>query len=248
MPRGFLTIAGICLFPLCLLMGGEIEEKSGVAVVELFTSEGCSSCPPADRFLAELDRKNVPNTYFLAFHVDYWDYLGWRDRYADPAFSKRQRGYVRLLGEPPYTPQMIVNGKAVLVGSDRARARQAIGEALQTEAPLSLRVKTEKVSGGRVVIAYTVSGPRPDALHLNLGIVESGLNSRVTRGENAGRGLGHARVVRAFKTLTLDARTEGRVALAFPNDLKPENAAIVIYAQDARAGRVLGAAETAFPR
>jgi hypothetical protein len=104
-----------------------VAQAGGVAVVELFTSEGCSSCPPADAVLADIAATGGPTTYALAYHVDYWDDLGWPDRFASPESAARQQTYARALGTRGlYTPQMVVGGTEQFTGSDRARATAAI--------------------------------------------------------------------------------------------------------------------------
>jgi hypothetical protein len=133
----------------------------GVAVIELFTSEGCSSCPPADalleRFVGDAQRSGQP-VYGLSFHVDYWDHLGWKDRYSSAAYSQRQSRYARRLGLGSlYTPQMIVNGTREFVGSNRAAADAAIREALANAAPARIRLSAS-VQGHEVAVKYAVEG------------------------------------------------------------------------------------------
>src|SRR5262245_48953789 len=120
----------LALLLLALLPGA--ASASGFAVVELFTSEGCSSCPPADRLLADLAKR--PGVYALEFHVDYWNSLGWRDPYSAAAYSDRQRMY----GDDIYTPQMVVNGTNLFVGSNRARAEAAIAAGLSAPPKVGL--------------------------------------------------------------------------------------------------------------
>ncbi len=211
------------------------------ALVELFTSEGCSSCPPADRLLAHLAaeaRDRGDPVFTLSFHVDYWNYLGWADPYSDPAFSARQRAYSKALRKGVYTPQMIVNGRRAFVGSDAARARRNLADALQRPAPLTLSAGVSPVTAeGVLLVSYAAPGLPADAV-VHLAVVERGLSQNVTRGENTGRTLNHENVVRVFETL---AAPHGKVTLALPEALYLANASLIAYAQDVKTMAVLGA-------
>jgi len=198
---------------------------AGFAVVELFTSEGCSSCPPADRLLRELSAR--PNVYALEFHVDYWNSLGWRDPYSAAAYSRRQRDY----GDDVYTPQMVVNGTNLFVGSNRQRADEAIGQALLTREriPLTLRLEGDH-------LAYRAPNV-PDGFRLCVAVVDPHRTTKVLRGENAGSTLEHARVVRAFVSAPI--AKEGRIEL--PAAVK--DGSVVAFVQDPNSHAIFGAAE-----
>jgi hypothetical protein len=219
------------------------------AVVELFTSEGCSSCPPADQALSDMvrdARAQGQRIFPLAFHVDYWDRLGWRDPFSDPAYSDRQRAYARALRlDSLYTPQMIVNGTSEFVGSDRQRAATETKAALNRPAaiPLSITVKPG-VNRDMLTIAYTLIGD-PARLTLNIAAVERGLETKVARGENANKTLRHENVVRAFHTLPLKAK-EGQIDLTLPTGVLRQNASIIAYVQDA-SPHILGASSVDVP-
>lgn len=171
-------------------------------VVELFTSAGCSSCPPADDALARLARvQPVEGAELIAlgFHVDYWDSLGWKDPYGSAAFSARQRRYA-LDGDENrvYTPQMVVDGERRFVGDeDKARA-QAAAAARRPKLPLRV---SARVDGDSAVVTVRLDSAPPAGTELWAALTEDGLSSRVTRGENSGRTLAHAAVVRAQVTL-----------------------------------------------
>jgi hypothetical protein len=216
----------------------------GVAVVELFTSEGCSSCPPADALLAEAvqdARKHGRPVYCLAFQVDYWNQLGWTDPFSDAAYSRRQNDYAAALGaNQVYTPQMIVNGTDAFVGSDREHPRQSIDGALRRPAAVQLKLSAEKGDAGAVVVSY-IASQAPKGAVLNVAVVDRGLVSKATRGENSGRTLHHENVVRAFRTIRLDESGKGSVVLKPPAGLVQENASAIAYVQKADAGAVLGA-------
>ncbi len=179
-------------------------------LVELFTSEGCSSCPPADNALARLAQKQpVEGVELIAlgFHVDYWDYLGWKDPYGSPEYGERQRRYA-LEGDENrvYTPQMVVDGTRSFVGGeDEARAQAALA-GKRPKVPLRL---TARVDGDTVVVRVRTETAPERGLELWAALAEEGLSSDVTRGENAGRKLAHAAVVRTMVTLPALKAEEG---------------------------------------
>lgn len=218
----------------------------GVAVVELFTSEGCSSCPPADAVLARLAadaRDRGLAVYPLAFHVDYWDRLGWRDPYSSKANTDRQYAYAAALGAAGqvYTPQMVVNGTAAFTGSNGREADRQVAAALGRPPPAAaVAMKAEATDAGAVRVGYDVSGAPAGAV-LNVAVVERGLETKVPRGENAGRTLRHENVVRAFEVIPLD-KAAGSVEVKVPAGVNLKNAAVVGFVQDAKRMTVSGAA------
>jgi hypothetical protein len=224
-----------------------LARPEGFAVVELFTSEGCSSCPSADELLSEIAcqaRESRRPVYALGFHVDYWNSLGWADRFATEPNTARQWRYAQVFGSRQvYTPQMVVNGVTEFVGSDRSRAERVIASALVAE-PLatSLAISAEGHLGDEstVTITYAVGGPAVDSA-VNIAVVEHTLESDITSGENAGRFLRHDNVVRSFKTIPLDI-TPGRATLDIPSDLVAAHASIICYVQENSTLRILGAA------
>ncbi len=179
-------------------------------LVELFTSEGCSSCPSADNALARLaQRQPVEGVELIAlgFHVTYWDYLGWKDPYGSPEYGERQRRYA-IEGDENrvYTPQMVVDGERSFVGGeDEARAQAAIA-GKSPKVPLGL---TARVEGDTVVVRVRTEKAPARGLELWAALAEDGLSSDVKRGENAGRKLAHAAVVRTMVTLPAPKAEEG---------------------------------------
>ncbi|MEO5929863.1 MAG: DUF1223 domain-containing protein [Candidatus Kapaibacterium sp.] len=215
-----------------------------IAVVELFTSEGCSSCPPADRLLSAITdevRKDGRKIFPLSFHVDYWNKLGWRDPFSDAAYSSRQSAYVRALGtDGAYTPQMIVNGQAEFVGSDATMARAKIAEALGMPAESEITLNAVLDTTAKIVtIHYGVSGARPGE-SLNLALTERDLDVEVARGENGGRKLHHDNVVRAFITLRIATDGHGVAMLPAGTLEHPEKSAVVAYVQNQETMRITG--------
>jgi hypothetical protein len=219
------------------------------AVVELFTSEGCSSCPPADELLSELaaeSDRDGKGVFALSFHVDYWNYLGWADPFSRPEFSERQERYARILGGRVYTPQMIVNGREAFVGSQGGTARKTIGTALGQPASAAIALEPAGGEGRALEIGFRVTGHKAGDV-LNIALVEKGLSVSVKRGENGGRILKHENVVRAFRIVRLDAQGSGTVKLEMQAGVRRENASLIAYAQQAESLRMLGAARTPLP-
>ncbi|WP_410812583.1 DUF1223 domain-containing protein [Micromonospora sp. 067-2] len=231
---------------------GSTGADSGFAVVELFTSQGCNSCPPAEEALTDIDqdaRKRGEPVFALGFHVDYWDHLGWPDQFADASYSARQEAYARAFGSRGlYTPQMIVNGSVEFVGSDRQRAATEIGSALDAAAATSLGLSVQDsatADAHRMTVTYQVERP-PEQAVLNVAVVQRGLVSEIARGENAGRTLRQDNVVRAFTSMSLGVE-HGRVDLEMPPDLDPRQASVVGYVQRDGTGAVVGAAAVDLP-
>jgi hypothetical protein len=211
-----------------------------VALVELFTSEGCSSCPPADRWLSSLRAAGFgfDRVVPLSLHVGYWDYIGWKDPYAKPVFTERQRRYAHARGSTSvYTPQVVLDGRDYRAwGSSPGFARD-VAAINGLRAPMGLRIAATQTGGAVAVEVATLAesadrAPDGDAM-LTIAVFEDRLNSRVTRGENAGETLGHDHVVREwFGPIALPARgaaTARRVDL--PAGLVASNAGVAAFVQ-----------------
>jgi hypothetical protein len=166
----------------------------GSAVVELFTSQGCSSCPPADRVLGELS--TMPNVIALAFHVDYWDSIGWRDLYSIPNAVERQRRYVQGLGlSSAFTPQAVINGHRSVVGSDEARILSTLADTSDHVVPVSL-----DVSDGMLTVNLPERQVRT-AYNVFVAAYLQQASTPVGRGENSGRTLQEFNIVRQFRSI-----------------------------------------------
>ena len=233
------------------------EERRAV-VVELFTSEGCSSCPPADRLLTELARTQPidgAEILVLGQHVDYWNQLGWRDPFSSETFTKRQYAYAQSYGNHRvYTPQMIVDGVDEFVGGNRSRALRAIRRAardMKATVNLELSPVDPQAPEGTVRLRVEVSDhPRSttgEPAEVLLAITQNGVMTEVTDGENAGRQLRHDGVVRELWSI---GRIVGSLRHPFVADplvrLRPEWKAerlrAVVFVQEQYSRRVLGAA------
>ncbi len=222
-------------------------------VVELFTSEGCSSCPPADVLLSKLAwTQDVSGAEVIAlgFHVTYWDRLGWKDPFSLPLATDRQQQYSRVFGEDRiYTPQMVVDGREEMVGSDEHAVRQAVARLAKTpHTRISLEPHfDERGVTARIVVPDVPPGVK-EPLDLFFLVVEGHLSSQVKRGENASRLLKHDAVVRGMSNIaTLDGRTKlpfdvtGFLPAAKEERLRPENPwQVVAILQGRNSGRIWG--------
>lgn len=212
-------------------------------LVELFTSEGCSSCPSADRVLAQLD-KNQTNgdaeIITLALHVDYWNYLGWKDEFSSAAYSQRQNGYAEKFKlDSIYTPQMIVDGQNQFVGSNLDTANKAISDAAKS--PKS----NIEISNANDKLKVKISEiPTHDDAYVWLAIAEDNLKTNVKRGENGGKTLEHVSVVRDLKLLgnlaAADKTYENETALQFDPNWKKDNLKYVVFVQGKDSRKVFG--------
>lgn len=229
---------------------GKTAASSSV-LVELFTSEGCSTCPPADKLLTELDENQPVNgaqVIALSEHVDYWNRLGWKDPFSSAQFTQRQTDYSETLHvEDIYTPQMIVDGQNQLVGNQRATALEAIARAAQSpKARIEAAIKsstpnsiTLSIQAGEV--PEVSRGDRADVI---LAITESGLMSNVARGENAGRRLTHSAVTRRMvKIGTIEGKDfSAEQAVHLDPVWKRVKLKAVVFVQERASRRILGAA------
>lgn len=219
-----------------------VAQARPVALLELFTSEGCSSCPAADETLALLTdeaARQGQRVFTLELHVDYWNDLGWVDPFSDRAFSQRQSAYARQLDSRSiYTPQLVVNGREQLVGSNRAGARAAIARALQAPAGAAVALTARRVNGA-IELRYRVSSSRP--VELELAVADDVAETRVTAGENSERLLRHRHVVRAFRSVRLSAPGAGTWSAPWQRSSGDGAVFVAAYATDPQTLQVLGA-------
>lgn len=182
---------------LCAAPGAYAQEAARPVVVELYTSQGCSSCPPADALLRELARE--PGVIPLALHVDYWDYIGWEDKFAHPSFTKRQKAYAGAVGDHMvYTPQMVIAGGERVVGNEPGTVRRAIAKAAAKKSPVHL---TAERVGGKIVIRAEARSPLSGPVMVQLVSYRDGATVDIKRGENAGRSVVYSNIVTSWKRL-----------------------------------------------
>jgi hypothetical protein len=220
------------LLSLVTLFAASVQAGERPVLVELFTSEGCSSCPPADALLAELATR--PEVLALSFHVDYWDRLGWKDPFSSRQATERQNHYASVFDlATVYTPQIVVDGKWQAVGSDRADVEHTLGQARRSRQEIPLHLS---IDHGQAQISLGPGGEGPAAEVLLIGFDRRHV-SAVKRGENSGRTLAHVDVVRGFEEV-------GRLGSSASEIIAPirwncDRVAAIVQAPD---GRVLAAA------
>ncbi len=225
------------------------QEGKGVAVVELFTSEGCSSCPPADKALASLTARAKASAlpvYTLSFHVDYWNYLGWRDPFSSASYSERQHAYSGISANGgTYTPQVVVNGSAECVGSDSSRIGDLIDAALARKPRTQIELRARRSAQG-IEVDYRVSGDTQGRV-LNLALLEPRAESQVEHGENAGERLAHVNVVRSFASRALSDANAGHWTLPVGSAFAADRVGVVAFAEDATQRDISGATALELP-
>lgn len=239
----------------------QAQDQRVPVIVELFTSEGCSSCPPADRLLDRLERTQpLSGVRVLALeeHVDYWNQLGWKDTFSSAQYRVRQNDYAAHLffTDNIYTPQMVVNGQAGFSGGDAGRAQQEIARAAQSQTTVvSLKTAPNAADPSLIDLTVELTNPKTGKIHNSnvfLAVTESGLSTNVSAGENSGRQLKHAPVVRSFGVIgKLDARVlnTGIITntLRLPREWKRENLRAVVFVQERDSYKITGAGALDLP-
>ncbi len=227
-----------------------IQEAEPFAVVELFTSEGCSDCPPAEELLNKITKEAMANktyVYPLAFHVDYWNKLGWKDVFSDSSFSNRQRKYRAALGnEVVYTPQMIVNGNTECVGSDEKRSKALIDSflAVKPEWYFTIHPDEKLFEQGIIKTEYAIikrpAEKESRVYNVCYALVERNLTTDIKRGENKGLKLTHQNIVRVFGSQKLD-NDKGSFQMEFKTTPLGKDHSIIVFIQDATTMKIVGA-------
>lgn len=227
-------------------------DRRPVAIVELFTSEGCSSCPQADEMLDRLPR-NIPavNVIALEEHIGYWNNLGWKDKFSAPIFHSRQNDYAQFFqNDSVFTPQMVVNGHVQFVADD---PEHATSEILHAATLPQYEVRLQPQRNGRDssltdLLIYVKNNRRnkPIAADVYLAVSETRLTSNVQRGENAGRTLRHGPVVRSFGVIgNIEARSFNEVGLKstlkLPQDWNPNHLRAVVFIQERQSHQITAA-------
>ncbi|MDN3582638.1 DUF1223 domain-containing protein [Mucilaginibacter flavus] len=216
-----------------------IANGKGFALLELFTSEGCSSCPPADELLARIQKETTDKpVYILAYHVDYWNRLGWKDVFSNHDFTNRQIAYNRFLNVSIYTPQVVINGKAECVGSDESALRDAIAQGLASAPAANVTLQAQQ-QGDKLAVNYKLTGTSASN-QLLIAVVQKQAISKIGAGENSGRTLTHAQIVRELHTVALTS-DHGTTTVKLPQGFNTQAWEIVGFIQSTSTGEVLTA-------
>ena len=225
-------------------IAGTKKDSGSVAVLELFTSQGCSSCPPADELLSKYTNREKESIFPISFHVDYWNRLGWKDIFSDPSFSERQEYYAGRFGlQSVYTPQIIINGSMEFTGSDKPSVAKAVGQALSQKATVLIQAEKLNVEN-QIGIGYTLTGNYQNNL-INIALVETTASTAINAGENRGAVLRNYNVVRVWQTLPADI-PKNHLGIKIPPDLALSNAKLILFTQDKKTWTVTGAAWLGF--
>ena len=247
-----LIVLAACMADSCTTRAADVPTARPAVVVELFTSEGCSSCPPAEAVLADLaeaDAVDGVQIIPLGMHVDYWNYLGWGDRFSSPQFSDRQQRYSQIFNSNEvYTPQMIVDGTEQFVGSDRQKAIAAITNAAsQAKGTIAIEQTPDFKDGSSVACKISVDGIHRsggEAVDVVLAITEDDLSSDVPRGENAGQTLRHTAVVRALRRVATINSTDAlpfsaSTIISVQPAWRADHLHVAVFVQDRQSGKIL---------
>ena len=235
--RSLRLVLGLVALAAGVAVPAAAEEPSPV-VIELYTSQGCNSCPPADSFLGDLVRQ--PGVVALGFHVDYWNYLGWHDPFSNKKFTYRQKEYAMSFRQTGvYTPQMVVQGRRGEVGSDKKAVMQAIADARKTK-PIAT-VLLEKLGGGRLRATVTAAAEAKGA-DVWLALFDRRHTTQILRGENEGKTLTYHHVVREWRKLSQFEGEKLELAVNPVNDNGEKRGGAAVIVQQPKAGPILGAA------
>jgi hypothetical protein len=224
------------------------ESQPRAVLVELFTSEGCSSCPPADALLRKIDGKRTDSGQLIvgvSEHVTYWNQLGWSDPFSAPVYTQRQNAYGARFGlDSVYTPQMVINGEEQVVGSDSASLLHAIQKE-EHRHQLDLHIASASMSGNMLIVDFSVDGNVPgQGVDIFAVLAEDVTSSNVLRGENSGRTLSHVSVARSITRVAsfkAAAQQSVHIPIAASVMIRPSQGRhLVLFAQTTGLGRVLG--------
>jgi hypothetical protein len=243
--RTYLFSAGIILFVAIALFGflkkTNKPTPAGFALVELFTSEGCSSCPPADEAVSALARQYKEKVYILGFHVDYWNYLGWKDAFSSGSYSERQKRYASFFQlNSVYTPEIVVNGKTEFVGSDKNKLQQVISQELKNNMAGTFAITATTADEKNVQVKLSATPPDNDLV--NIALVQLQAKTQVKRGENTGKELLHINIVRAFKTIDPKAK-QTSASFILPDGLGSKAFSVIAFYQDKTSWHIDGVTE-----
>jgi len=240
------SLLPICVFAISLLTISfstknlnkkMIEDKDGFALIELFTSEGCSSCPAADAILEEVRKKYIDkNVLIAAYHVDYWNKLGWNDIFSDASFTRRQEYYSTIFHlNSIYTPQVVVNGKTEFVGSNKDKLISSIEEQLNEKPVASIKLNAVQSTEGKIDVQYSTEGTDAKKEQAILVLIQKMATNEIKKGENKGRTLHHINIVRNIFYIPLKEKTTN---FTIPAGFTKEDFFVAGFIQDKRSGKI----------
>ena len=222
-----------------------VPAPKGFAVMELFTSQGCSSCPPADKLLGKYAQKNDERIIPIAFHVDYWNRLGWKDPFSNPEYTRRQENYSGLfLNASVYTPQLIINGQKEMVGSDETKIEKSIAAALAEGSAVSITIKNITAADNAITIQYSLEGSIAET-SVRAVLIQNKVATKIKAGENGGVLLTNYNVVRDL--ISSDAAAEGNCVLHIPENIPAKDFSVVLFTQNTGTGKITGAIKKPLP-
>lgn len=246
-------IASLVILAICCITLAFTENKSqktiqqnkqvgGFAVVELFTSEGCSSCPPADALIAKLQQEiDSKPIYILAYHVDYWNRLGWKDSFSDSKFSNRQNQYANWLNlKSIYTPQIVVNGAKEFVGSEESTLRKSVSTVLSSANENSLNLQLQKQNGEELVLVYNTN-QKAIGYNLVVATVIPNAVNQISKGENKGKTLAHVQIVEQLETIILNGKATGAFKLNLKKPKTRTAVELIAFLQNQNTGKITAA-------
>lgn len=232
------ALAAAALSLITASLGGAAAQEPAPVVIELYTSQGCSSCPEADAYFAELARQ--PGVIAIAFHVDYWNYLGWRDPYSSKKFTYRQKEYAMSFRQSGvYTPQIVVQGRRGEVGSDKKAVARSIAEARKVKRVAT--VVLEKLSGNRLRAVVTAAAEAKGA-EVWLALLDRRQSTKVPRGENEGKTLVNVNIVREWRKIGDVAEEKLDLTVGAGGEKGERRGVAAVIVQQPKAGQILGAA------
>ncbi|MEJ7674140.1 MAG: DUF1223 domain-containing protein [Chitinophagaceae bacterium] len=215
---------------------------NNIVVLELFTSQGCSSCPAADRLLGSYSNKE--NIVALSYHVDYWNRLGWKDPFSNAAYTKRQGDYASIFkASGVYTPQLIINGQREMVGSDDDKIATTIKQYQKEPASSQLIIDEIKTDNNRVSVTYSVKGKINNSV-VNVALVQNKITTAIKAGENGGVTLTNYNVVRNFKTIDSINEEKNTTAIDLISGTDKKEFSVILFLQDVTSNKIYAATKS----
>lgn len=249
------TIVLVSILLTLMMLSSHIPKKTTkqsvanhVVVLELFTSQGCSSCPSADAILGKYALENNPNIIPLAFHVEYWNRLGWTDVFSKKMHSERQSAYAQTFNKGGiYTPQLVINGKYELVGSKKSLVENIVKKELGTGLNLEVKIDSISVRNNHLKVSYNIENSK-EIDFINFALVKKKEITHIKSGENGGVKLTNYNVVLDFIKVRATEQKVKKVLLAFNKKWNPSEYMVVAYLQNGISGKILGGTKMELPK